>query len=132
MARLATDSVRRWRNSAVHRDVDSRRARWVWKVVAGLALAVAPFAVYLLQTMDYVETSYAIEELRAQEMRLQEAERRYRIEKAVLEALPAVEARAGKELGLEHPPAAHVVVVAPEDRTRSTPPASSVPSPTAR
>lgn len=118
MARFATDSVRRWRNSPLHREVDSRSARWVWKVVLGLALALAPFAVYLIQNMSFVETSYALEDLRTQETRLQEAERRYRIEKAVQEALPAVEARAGRELGLGRPPVGHVVVVAPGDLAR--------------
>jgi hypothetical protein len=118
MARFAAESVRRWRNSPLHREVDSRSARWVWKVVLGLALALAPFAVYLVQNMSFVETSYALEDLRSQETRLQEAERRYRIEKAVQEALPAVEARSGRELGLTRPPAGHVVVVAPGDLAR--------------
>jgi len=119
MARFAADSVRRWRNSPLHREVDGRSARWVWKVVLGLALALAPFAVYLVQNMSFVETSYALEDLRSQEARLQEAERRYRIERAVLEGLPAVEARSGKELGLTRPPAGHVVVVAPAELGRA-------------
>ena len=132
MARLATDPVRRWRNNSVQREVDSRRERWVWKVVLGVALALTPFAVYLLQTMAYVQTSYAIEELRSQESRLQEADRRLRIEKAELQALPVVEARAVHGLGLEHPPPTHTVVVAPGDLLRTPPPGSSTPSSAAR
>jgi len=113
MSRPATASDRGWRNSAVHRDVDNRNARWVVKVVLGVAIALTPLAVYLLQSMSYVQTSYAIEELRGQEARLNDAERRLSIEKAANESLPAVEKRAGAELGLEHPAAAHVIVVSP-------------------
>lgn len=122
MSRPASASDRGWRNSAVHREVDNRHARWVFKVVLGVAIALAPLALYLLQTMSYVETSYAIENLRGREARLSDAERRLTIEKAVIESLPAVEERAAVQLGLEHPTAARVVVVAPEDFGR---PASS-------
>lgn len=121
MRRPASTSVRGWQNSTVHREVDNRHARWVFKVVLGVAIALAPLAVYLLQTMAYVETSYAIEDLRGQEARLIDAERRLTIEKAVMESLPAVEQRAGIELGLEHPKAARVIVVSPEDLVRPAP-----------
>jgi len=132
MARFAIDSVRRWRNIPVHREVDSRKARWVWKVVLGVAIAVAPLAVYLLQIMSYVQTEYATEDLRAQEARLQEQEQRLSIRRAGLEALPAVEARAGEQLGLLRPPASHVVVVAPGNLARPAPSRAAAPSTTAR
>jgi hypothetical protein len=121
MRRPATASDRGWRNSAVHREVDNRHARWVSKIVLGVAIALTPLAVYLLQTMSYVETSYAIENLRGQEARLTEAERRLSIDKAVNESLPMVEQRAGVKLGLEHAPAAHVIVVSPAELSRPTP-----------
>ena len=121
MARMAIDPVRRWRNAPVQREVDSRRVLAVWKVVLGVALAVAPLAVYLLQIMTYVQTEYAIGELRGQQARLLEQERRLSIRKATLESLPAVERRAGTELGLERPPAAHVVVVSPSERPAAPP-----------
>ena len=120
MSRPTTASDRGWRNSAVYREVDNRHARWVFKVVLGVAIALAPLAVYLLQTMSYVETSYAIESLRASEARLTDAERRLTIEKAVMESLPAVEKRAGAELKLEHPAAARVIVVSPTELGRPT------------
>jgi len=107
----ASASDRGWRNNAVHRDPDNRRSLWVFKVVLGVAIALVPLAVYLLQTMSYVKTSYAIEDLRGLEARLTDAERRLTIEKAVKESLPAVEQRAGVELGLERPAAARVIVV---------------------
>jgi len=125
VSRTATHSVRRWRNSSVHREVDNTHARRVWRVVLGVAIALAPFAVYLLQTMSYVQTSYAIEHLRAEEARLVEADRRYRVERAMLESLPAVEARASGELVLEHPPASHVVVVAHGELPGAAPPGPS-------
>jgi hypothetical protein len=122
MSSFATEPARRWRNHPVHREVDNRHARWVWKVVLGVAIAVTPFAVYLLQTMTFVQTSYAIEELRVQEVRLFEAERKLRVEKAMLESLPSVEDRAGGELGLEHAPASRVIVVSPGEFPRPVQP----------
>jgi hypothetical protein len=79
-----------------------------------------------------VETSYAIEEIRGQEARLVDAERRLTIEKAVMESLPAVERRAGSELKLEHPTAANVVVVSPEDLVRPAPSEARPPRPRSR
>lgn len=130
--RPASASDRGWRNSAVHREVDNRHARWVVKVVLGVAIALAPLAVYLLQTMAYVETSYAIEELRGQEGRLVDAERRLTIEKALMESLPAVEKRAGTQLKLEHPTAANMIVVSPEDLVRPAPSEAGSPRPRSR
>jgi cell division protein FtsL len=121
MGPQASEQSRRWRNHAIHREVDKRHARWVWTVALGLAVAVIPFVVYLLQTMSYVQASYAIENLRANEARLAEHERRLRIEKAALESLPAVEARAVHELDLEHPAPSRVVVIAPGELPAATP-----------
>jgi hypothetical protein len=87
--------------------VDNRHARWVFKLVLAIAFALTPLAVYLLQTMSYVETSYAIEDLRGREARTIESEHRLIIEKAVLQSLPAVEKRAGAQLGLERAPDEH-------------------------
>jgi len=122
MSRTVTASDRGWRNNTLDRDVDHRHARWVFKVVFGVAIAVTPLAVYLLQTMSYVETSYAIEDLRNREGRTVESEHRLIIEKAVLESLPQVEKRAGAELGLARTPAAHIVVVSPGEIGRVAPP----------
>lgn len=121
MSRSAVSPDRGWRNSAVHRDVDNRHARWVFKVVLGVAIALAPLAVYLVETMSYVQTSYALEDLRGREARTVESEHRLIIEKAVLESLPAVERRAGAQLGLQRAPAAHIVVVSPGDLGRPAP-----------
>ena len=121
MSPPASAPDRGWRNSAVHRDRDTRHSLWTFKVVLVVAIALVPIAAYLLQTMSYVETSYAIENLRDLEARLAEKERLFTIEKAVLESLPAVEQRAGAELGLEHPAASRVVVVSPAELGRPAP-----------
>ena len=121
MSKPAAASDRGWRNSALHREVDNSHARWVVKVILGVVLALSPLAVYLVQTMSYVETSYAIEDLRGYETRLTGAERRLNTERAVIESLPVVEKRAGRELGLEHPKAANVIVVAPGELRRPPP-----------
>jgi len=107
----ATSPGRRWRNSPVVRELDRTRARWIWTVLIGVAVAAAPFAVYLFQIMRYVETSYALEDLRGHQERLLESERRLRIERAVLEALPEVERKAAQRLGLVRPPPDRVIVV---------------------
>jgi hypothetical protein len=121
MSRPGAAPDRGWRNSAVHREVDHRHARWVFKVVLGVAIALAPLVVYLLETMSYVETSYALEDVRGREAHTIESEHRLIIEKAVLESLPAVESRAAAQLGLERAPAAHIVVVSPDDLSRPAP-----------
>ena len=130
--RPASATDRGWSNSTVHREVDNRHARWVFKVVLGIAVALTPLAVYLLQTMSYVETSYAIEDLRGQEARLVDAERRLTIEKALMESLPAVEKRAGTQLNLEHPTAANMIVVSPEVLTQPARTSAGTPRPRSR
>ena len=130
MSPSAPNPARRWRNSAVHREVDNRHARWVWKIALGAAVALLPSGVYLLQTMNYVQTSYAIENLRVQEAKLSEAERKLQIERASRESLPVVERRAAHDLGLEHAPASRVIVVAPGELAQAStaPPGRGLPA----
>lgn len=128
----ASASDRGWRNSALHRDPDNRHSLWVFKVVLGVAIALVPLAIYLLQTMSYVETSYAIEDLRGLEARLTNAERGLTIEKAFKESLPVVEQRAGVELGLERPTAVRVIVVSAAELDRPAPSAAPSHRPVSR
>ncbi|MBZ5638414.1 MAG: cell division protein FtsL [Acidobacteriia bacterium] len=102
---------RHWRNVMVVRERDPRRLRWVMLLLLGVAAAATPVAAYLIQQMQFVETRYRIEELRGRRERLEETERRLRIERATLEALPRVEGRALDELGLVHPTPHQIVVV---------------------
>ena len=121
MSRPAAAPDHVWRNSAIHRDVDNRNARWVFKLVLAVAIAVTPLAVYLLQTMSYVQTSYAIEQVRSRETQLVEQEHRLTIDRDLLQSLPEVEKHAGTQLGLEHAPAAHVIVVSSGEIGRPVP-----------
>ena len=121
MNRPAAASTQGWRNSTIHRDVDNRNAHWVFKVVLGVAIAVVPLAVYLLQTMSYVQTSYAIEQVRGRETQLVELERRLTFDRDHLESLPEVEKHAGSQLGLEHATASHVVVISSGEIGRTAP-----------
>jgi cell division protein FtsL len=102
---------RRWHNVTVVREGDPRRLRWVLLLFLGVVAAAAPVAAYLIQQMQYVEARYRVEELRGRLQRLEETERRLRIERATLETLPRVEAKALDELGLVHPSSRQVVVV---------------------
>jgi hypothetical protein len=102
---------RRWRNLGVTREHDVRRAAWLWGLFLAFAAATVPIAAYVRAQMEYVQVRYRIEELRSQQDRLLEAERRLRIERAALQALPLVEERAVRELGLARPSPQHVVVV---------------------
>ena len=95
-----TATERRWRNLPVVREPDSRRTRWLFLLALGIAFATSPFVFYVLKQIDTVRVRYEIEELRAQHGKLVEAERRLRMERATLEALPRVEERAIRELGL--------------------------------
>ena len=102
---------RRWHNVTVVRERDTRRSRWVLWVLLGALAAAAPVAAYLIQQMQYVEARHRIEEQRSRLQRLEEAERRLRIERATLETPPRVETRAKDELGLIHPKSDQVEVV---------------------
>ena len=111
---------RRWRNVAVVRERDPRRVRGVLILFVGVLAAAAPVAAYLVQQMQFVQTRYQIEEQRSRLQRLEETERRLRIERATLEALPRVEERARGELGLVHPTPRQVVVVRSSATSRRT------------
>lgn len=110
MAVPAQAPDRRWRNQSVVRELDRTRARWIWTLLAGVAIAAAPLAVYLVQMMRYVETRYAIEDLRSRQERLLDTERRLQIERAELESLPEVERKAVRDLGLVRPGPGNAVV----------------------
>jgi len=100
----------RWRNVTVTRERDPRRSRWLAALFLGIVAALVPVAVYLVEQMAYVQVRYRIEELRGRRERLEETERRLRIERATLESLPSLEAGAETKLGLVHPLPGRVVV----------------------
>lgn len=111
MSAPATTSARRWRNIPVVRELDRTRARWIWTLLIAVIVAVTPFTVYVVQIMRYIETGYAFEELRGRQERLLEEERRLRIDRAELAALPVVERSATTRLGLVRPSPDRVIVL---------------------
>lgn len=129
MEALVSASGRRWRNVPLVRERDMRRARFSLGLLLAIVASMTPFAVYLLEQFDYLHVRYKIEELRAQHDRLVEAERRLRIERAGLSALPRVEARAAGMLGLVHPLPEQVLVVRRLKPGSAVPRAPSVPVP---
>lgn len=102
--------ARGWRNLSLVREHDHERTKRLLALLLCVLVALTPLAFYLIQQIEYVHVRYRIEELRAQHDRLTEAERRLRMERAALEALPRVEGLA-REAGLVHPTPDRVVVV---------------------
>ncbi len=111
MAGAAPSTERRWRNVPLAREYDAPRGRRLWALLLGIAAAAAPLVFYVVQQTHYVQLRYRIEELRHRQGELLEAERRLRIEKASLETLPRVEARAREVLGLVRPGPGQEVVL---------------------
>jgi cell division protein FtsL len=105
-------------NSQVVREVDphaSRRLLWLLLLVAALA---GGLALYAWPHLAQRQTAIAMEQMYRERERLREANRKLRLEKAVLEDLGRVEAIARRELGLAPPDPAQVVVV---ERARALP-----------
>lgn len=121
MAGAAPSTGRRWRNLHPAREYDVRRGRGLWVLLLGMVAAAAPIIGYLVQQNSYVQVRYRIEELRRRQGELREQERRLRIEKAALEALPRVEAVAGERLGLTRARPEQVVVLGRRPPGRAAP-----------
>jgi cell division protein FtsL len=110
---------RRWRNGSIVRQRDRRGTQGLWLWALGLAVAVLPAAVYLVEQGWCTRLAYHSDELRAELETLEERERRLRVERARLERLSEIESWA-HEQGLVRPEPQHVVIVslvdAPGDR----------------
>ena len=102
---------RRWKNRSVVRELDGRRARWLWLMVAGIALAAAPAGAWLVCQNSCLKLSYELNTTRDAHELLLEQERRLRYERARLASLPRIEAWARQKRGLVEPGAGEVVVI---------------------
>ena len=109
--RNASVAVPRWKDSPVVREHDSRRTQRSVALVAALVISVSPFFFYLVEQIRYLGTRYRIDEVRSQHAKLVEAERRLRTERAQLAALPGIEERAIRELGLVRPTPEEILVL---------------------
>ncbi len=102
---------RRWENRTVVREVDRHRARWYWGIFLGLALAVAPGAIYVSEQNRCVKLQYHARELRKDYDALLETERRLSARRTELETLAGIETWAIERRGLERPPRERKIVV---------------------
>lgn len=114
----------RWKNLPPERETDKHRLLVLWASLLGIAFAaLAPGTVYLLYRMAHTDARYRIEELRQEQQRLVEEERRLTVERSTLEALDDVDRHAATKLGLVRPRRQHIVGVrdAPgDDRSAGT------------
>ena len=104
-------------NSQVVREVDPRMSRDIWLLLLLVAALVGGLVLYAWPNLELREAARVKEQMSRERERLQEENRKLRLEKASLEELQRVEAIARRELGLVPPPPEQVVVVEqPESR----------------
>jgi hypothetical protein len=97
-------------NDRLVRERDRDRARELLRTLAlGIAILL-PLLLHVWQQVTFVETAYRVADLRGERAKLQEALREMRLERASLEALDRIEARA-RAAGLVPPPPEAVVRV---------------------
>lgn len=101
----------RWRNRAVIRERDDRKARWMWLAVIGMFLATAPIGICTWQQNECLKLSYAVEALRAEHDRLLETERQLKIDRAAGESFSDIESWATRRHGLARPTSEEVMVL---------------------
>ena len=90
-----------------HRRSRGRQALMVFCASAGV---LAPFFLYVWSHVQIVTIGYRIEETEARLRELQQQNRALRLERASLESLPIIEARA-RLLGLEPLPPTRLLVI---------------------
>jgi cell division protein FtsL len=98
-------------NSQVVREVDPRASRDLWWLLVLVMTLVGGLVLYAWPHLQIRETSRAQDRMSRQRERLLEENRKLRLEKASLENLRRVENIATRELGMQSPPAARVVVI---------------------
>jgi cell division protein FtsL len=102
---------RRWRNQPLVLERDKRYIRVLWLAFLALALAIVPASFYLYQQNECLKLSIRADELRSEQSRLDELDRRLRLEQARLGALPGIEGWALGKRGLVRPASGQMVVV---------------------
>jgi cell division protein FtsL len=96
------------------RERDIARARELFRTLGLGVLVLMPLLLHVWQQVGFVETAYAVAELRAERQELQIALRKIRLERATQESLERIEARARRSGMIQPPPEAVITVV--EDR----------------
>ena len=98
-------------NSQVIREVDPRASRDLWWLLVLVMTLVGGLVLYAWPHLQIRETSRAQDRMSRERERLLEENRKLRLEKASLENLRRVETIATRDLGLQPPAAASVVVI---------------------
>jgi cell division protein FtsL len=108
-------------NSQVVREVDPRMSRDIWLLLLLVAALVGGLVLYAWPNLELREAARVKEQMSRERERLQEENRKLRLEKATLENLHRVESIATRDLGLNAPAAESVLVV---ERPAPAPPAA--------
>ena len=98
-------------NSQVVREVDPRMSRDIWLLLLLVAALVGGLVLYAWPNLELREAARVKEQMSRERERLQEENRKLRLEKATLESLRRVEAIAVRDLGLVSPPPESLLVV---------------------
>jgi cell division protein FtsL len=98
-------------NSQVVREVDPRMSRDIWLLLLLVAALVGGLVLYAWPNLELREAARVKEQMSRERERLQEENRKLRLEKATLESLRRVEAIAVRDLGLVPPPPESLLVV---------------------
>ena len=98
-------------NSQVVREVDPRMSRDIWLLLLLVAALVGGLVLYAWPNLELREAARVKEQMSRERERLQEENRKLRLEKATLESLRRVESIATRELGLRPPPPEALLVI---------------------
>jgi cell division protein FtsL len=98
-------------NSQVVREVDPRMSRDIWLLLLLVAALVGGLVLYAWPNLELREAARVKEQMSRERERLQEENRKLRLEKATLENLRRVESIATRDLGLKPPPPESLLVI---------------------
>ena len=105
------NSGRRWRNRSLVRERDEPSVRWLWGMLAGIILALAPSGAYLLCQNDCLRVVLQVNRLEAEHEELLEETRRLDAKRAELESPARIDAWARRDPGLILPASEQVFIV---------------------
>jgi cell division protein FtsL len=105
-------------NSRVVRDVDPRSSRDLWGFLLLVAALVGALVLYAWPHYEIRQAGRAAQRMQRERDRLQEENRKLRLEKAALEDLRRVETIATRDLKLRPPQPQRLVVVEMPEETR--------------
>ena len=103
--------TRGWRNRPLVRELDDHGARSLWRVLGGLAIALSPAVVCVVEQNECLRVSYELSSVRAEQEALRKEEQHLRVEQARLESYASIESWALEERGLAVPAARQVLVL---------------------